>query len=584
MTLREAAPGGDRTAEWAGPTPPRWLLRLPGRILDRLADDRVCWAVLGIAMAISIALGLWLTRGATFFLDEVTYYLASNGFDLNTLLSPHNGHLVLVPRLIYAAVFDLFGADYLVFRLLEFFGIAVTSGLFFALARRRVGGALALGPSVLLLFLGAAWVDTLTPVGITHIYCVMAGLGALLALDRDDRLGDVLGCVLLVVAVATFSIGLAFAVGVAVGVLLRADRRRRAWIFVIPIALYLLWYFAGPRLEGLLFLDDNGFELKNLLLIPSFVGQAAAAVAAAVTGLSYDFDQPAEGDITYYTWGVVIATVAAVALVIRLRRGRAPSSLWVAVAALVAYWASTAVVSGRIGLGATPQAGRYVYAAAVLAFLVCAEALRGRPASRRLIGIVLCASAFALAGNIALMRAAAPSLRGYAHSLRSQLTAIEVAQGVLKPDYQLQTGYAKLTIPEGAGALLGAVDRNGSFAYTVPELLGQAEGDREGADATIAGAERIALGPASRATGSGGCQTLAAGGTATLGPPGVVMRTSTDATVTLGRFADNPTVDLGTLAGGRAYALRIPVDESTRPWRVAVSGKSPVTVCRIGGG
>ena len=303
VTLRESAPGGDRTAGWAGPTPPRWLVRLPGRILDRLADDRFSWGVLGVAMAISIALGLWLTRGTTFFVDEVTYYLASNGFDLDTLLSPHNGHLILVPRLIYATVFDLFGADYVVFRLLEFFGIAITGGLFFAFTKRRVGGALAVGPSVLLLFLGAAWVDTLTPVGITHVYCVMAGLAALLALDRRDRLGDVLGCALLVVAVATFSIGLSFAIGVAVAVLLREDRWRRAWIFAIPLGLYVLWYVAGPRIHGLLFLTDNGFEAKNLLLIPSFVGQAAAAVAAAISGLSYDFNEPANGDITYYVVG-----------------------------------------------------------------------------------------------------------------------------------------------------------------------------------------------------------------------------------------------------------------------------------------
>ena len=583
MTLREAPPAGDRASGWEGPTPPRWLVRLPGRIGDRLANERVCWAVLGLAMAVSIALGLWLTRGTTFFVDEVTYYLASNGFDLDTLLSPHNGHLILVPRLIYATVFDLFGADYLVFRLLEVAGLAVTSGLFFALARKRVGGAAALGPSIVLLFLGAAWVDTLTPVGITHIYCVMAGLGALLALDRRDRLGDVLGCALLVVAVATFSIGLSFAIGVAVAVLLRRDRWRRAWIFLVPIGLYVLWYFAGPRIHGLLFLTDNGFEAKNLLLIPSFVGQAAAAVAAAVSGLSYDFNEPGTGDITYSIWGVVLATAAAVALAVRMRRGRVPRSLWAAIATLVAYWASTAVVSGREGLGATPQAGRYVYAAAVLALLVAVEALRDRPLSRRAIGIVLCASAFALAGNIALLRGAAPSLRAYASSFRSQLTAIEVARRHVAPDFGPQTGYARFAIPEGAGVYLSAVDRNGSFAYSVPELLDQPEGDREGADATVAAAERIGLAPARTERPSGDCQTLAPGGTATLGPPGVVLRSGTQATVTIGRFADSPTVELRDLPAGRPYTLRLPVDESTQPWRVAVSGRSPVTVCPIGG-
>jgi hypothetical protein len=142
-------------------------------------------------MAISATLGLWLTRGTTFFADELTYFVANRGFDLRALLSGHNGHLIAGTRLIYATVLKLFGSGYLPFRILEVLGVALVSRLFFILAKRRIGAAAALVPSVVLLFLGSSGEVTVTPLVITHVYSVATGLGALLALERRDRWGDV---------------------------------------------------------------------------------------------------------------------------------------------------------------------------------------------------------------------------------------------------------------------------------------------------------------------------------------------------------------------------------------------------------
>src|SRR5262249_19135566 len=191
------------------------------------------------------------------------------------------------------------------------------------------------------------------------------------------------------------------------------------------------------------------------------VGEAAAAVAAAASGLSYDFANPTSGDVTYPVWGVVIAVIAVIALVFRLRRGRIPASLWMSLAILLGFWASTALVSGRALLGDTPQAGRYVYAGVVVALLVAADAPRGLRCSRRAMGVVLIAAAFALAGNIALLRQGSPVLRDYTSGLRSQLAAIVVARNQVSPDFTPGGGLASFVGPEGAGAMLAAFDRNG---------------------------------------------------------------------------------------------------------------------------
>jgi hypothetical protein len=588
VSVRGAPTEAGRAAPWGDLPRPRWLIALPARILDALRSERNCWIVLALAMLLSIALGLWLTRGTTFFIDEVTYFLANRGYDLKALLSPHNGHLIFVPRLIYATVFKLFGADYVVFRILQGVGLAAAAGLFFVLAKRRVGPTAALGPTILLLFLGSGWAITLTPEGITHVYCVIACLGALVALESRWRFADAAACALLVVAVATFSIGLAFVFGVAVSVLLRPDRWRRAWIFLIPAAVYLLWLVAAPKLHGLVYLSGTGLRLENFLLIPSFVGEAASSVAAASTGLSYDFVLPRSGDVSNAGWGVVIAVVAVAALVFRLRRGRIPASLWMSLAILLGFWASTAMVSGRVLLGDTPQAGRYVYAGVVIALLVAADAVRGLRLSRRAVGLVLIVVAFALTANIALLREGSTVLREYSATLRSQLAAVVVARHQVARHFTTPGALASFVGPEGAGAMLAAFERNGSFAFSVPELLAQSEPNREAADSILVQAQRLGLAPVSGRGPARGCHRVSAEPGApvelTVRPPGVILRSPRTAPVTLGRFADTPTVAIGTLQPGTAYSLHIPRDLSSIPWRASVPAGTPLTACTLGGG
>src|SRR5580704_5998109 len=74
------------------------VARVPDLVIAQLESDRTCWAVLGVGMALSVGLSMYLTRGITFHADDFLYFLANRGFHLRVLIGPHNGHLIFVPR------------------------------------------------------------------------------------------------------------------------------------------------------------------------------------------------------------------------------------------------------------------------------------------------------------------------------------------------------------------------------------------------------------------------------------------------------------------------------------------------------
>lgn len=548
--------------------------------LERLENERTCWAILGAAMALSALLGLWLTRGITFHADDFLYYVGNRGFNRSVLFGPHNGHLILFARLLYALELKVFGPrNYVVFRIVEVVGVALVAGIFFAFSKRRLGARLAMAPSVLLLFLGSAWQDSLDPVGITHVWCIAAGLGALLVLERRRTAGDIAACALLIVSIATFSVGLMFLLGVAVSVALREDRWRRAWIVVIPLALYAIWFLA-PKLDTTPFTTGTGLRLSNVLLIPNGIAVSAAAVSAALAGLSYNFSNPASYTIDS-AWGYVVAALAAAALVFRLRRAKITNGLVVSLVILGSYWASTALATH---LTAEPNENRYIYDGAVLLLLVGVEAMTGLRVPRPVVVAIFAVTLLSLATNIALMRVGGGFLRGLAPSDRAELAAIEIARDHVDPRF-IPQGEPQLTfldgIVGGAGPYLAAVDRNGSFAFTPAELLRQAEPVRELADSTLGSALRISLVPVPRLRPESKC--LRTSGPATglaLRPPGVLVGSAAPATVTLRRFAAFPTVNLGHLAPGKFADLRIPADRAPEPWNLFTTA-GPLTLCAL---
>jgi hypothetical protein len=560
----------------------------PQRAADWLEDGGALW-VLGAGMAVYAVVDLWATRGITLFVDEQFEFVQNNGLDPSALLAPLDGHLVLLERLMYAVDFKLFGASFLLPRLVEPLGVLLLVGLFFVLVRRRIGAAAALAPAMLLLFFGSAWEQDLVTSGIGgHTFAVAGGLGALLALDGSDSRSrsaqrDLIACVSLIVAVAAFTLGVPFALGVLVLILMQPNPRRHVWVALVPLALYAAWQLwvraAYVPTHG----EVDYLAGSNILLIPNYIADAASSVLGALAGLNYAFQPSSSGAFaTGSEYGALLATLAFAALVLRLRRvGIRSPFLWALISVLLVYWV---VLGLAYSPGRDPTTVREVYGAGVLILLIGAEAARGVRLSPAWIGPMYLITLLALAGNVSRLREGERYYRSYATSLRAQLTAIELARGHVSPSFSLGSNHFNEYIT--AGPYLAAVDRNGSPAYPLAELLRQPGRVRHDADSTLVAALGIGTSPHSSGAPVTSCRRLisASGGSTTFAvvPPGVMLNSPTAALVAVRRFASVSTV-VGGLLAGRPQDLRIPTDRSTRRWQVSVTPAPPsLTLCELG--
>jgi hypothetical protein len=277
--------------------------------------ERIAWLVLGAAIVVSASWLILAGYGLSFASDDLVYYahlVTRNGVETPThgleyFFAPSNGHLQVFGKLIYEVLFDLAGGgNYWVFQAFDVAGVMACVVLFFVFAKRRIGPVPALVPCISLLFLGFGWEAFIWAFDMHTIYALAFGLGALLLLERRDLRGDVGACVLLVLSVGMIELGLAFVLGAAAAVLLAPDRRRRVWIFLVPLVLYAIWWMWSRQFH------QSSIFLSNIRLYPKTVTDALAAIAGSVFGLNptgAGVPQP----ITEITaWGAVIAAIAVV--------------------------------------------------------------------------------------------------------------------------------------------------------------------------------------------------------------------------------------------------------------------------------
>jgi hypothetical protein len=558
-----------------------------------IGEDRLALLLLGAAMCVSATWLMIAGDGLTFVNDDIFYYaqfLVHGTGDIRTshgleyFLAPSNGHLQVLGKLIYRGIFEVFGANYAVFRAFDVAGVLVCVGLFFTLARRRVGPLVALVPCLSLLFLGYAWESFLWAFDLHTIYALALGLGAILALQRGDRKGDIAACALLILSIALIELGLAFAVGIAVSVLLRPDRRRRVWIFLVPVALYGGWWLWARHF------DQPSIELANVKLIPLTVTNAVAAIAGSVFGLNptgAGVFQPTTG-IT--GWGSALAALAVVALVWRVSRGGVPRTLWVFLAVAVAYWI-------LIALGdRAADSSRYIFVGTLLVFLVAADALAGARLPAVAVLAALGVVAFAIPPNIAkLYDGRGPQLND-ATTSRVEYAMLDLVRGPIPPEYApgkdervTDLGGSVFT-PLSAGDYLEAANRFGHLGMPLEELREQSLERREIADASLVGALGLGLRPAPAPARPAACPSSLDGRPGHgvfFSPPraGTLLgsRSMQPIEVSLGRFADGgPGVRLGKLSPGEWASIDLPADSAPDRWWVVLDG--PAYVCPLAAG
>jgi hypothetical protein len=545
---------------------------------------------LGATVAASGAVLLSLESHLTFHGDEWAFLLDRRGWGIGDFFDPHVDHIALAPVSIYKLLVSIFGmgspAPFQVTSTL-FFLLSVV--LLFVYLRRRVGDWLALLGSALILFLGASWIDLLWPFQIGFSGSIAAGLGALLALERDDPVGDGIACALLVVSMAFSEIGVPFAAGVLVSILVSGRPRiGRLYVVCVPLALYAIWWLGWGHTA------ESRFTLHNVLVSPKFVFDAASQAAASLVGVATPLHASEHDPSASYRdpvgldWGRALL-VAGIGLgAWRFRRlGSVPRTFWVALAMGASFWFLTAF-NATPELFRTPTSSRYQYPGAVFLLLIAAELLRGVRPNRRALAVGSAVTALAVFSGLWFLHLGyAKRLKPQSDQVRAQLAAVEIARDRLQPGLVVHTATTMIA----ARSYLSAADAEGSPAYSESELASSAEAARFGADETLVAALGIQLAdgqgsPAGgRGTGATPCQTVSATPTGypgvSLGPGKVALRPQpgVSAEVLLARFADEFQVSPGPVGPGHGGGLTIPPDRSRHPWRLGLRGTGRVSVC-----
>lgn len=540
--------------------------------------------LLAVALAVSAALTLALAWEYTFLQDTWEFLMNRRELSLDSLMAPHNEHIVVIPVAIQLLFLHLFGMDTARPEIILLtIGLLVTAYLLFVYVSRRVGPWFALFATVLILFLGPAWELLLWPFEISLLGSVLFGLAMLLALEREDRTGDVLACLFLALSLGFSSLGIPFVVAALVVVALSPRERwaGRAFVVVIPVLLYAAWYLGWGHDA------ESHLTLRNVLASPRFVAESLAVGVGNLFGLGTD---PVGGGIELF-WGAVLLAVIVALLVYRqLRKPGFDRGLWPVAAAAAANWFLTAFnqIPGR-----DPASSRYQYASCVFIVLVLSNLLAGERFSRRAILIGGAITLLAIAPNLVVLKDGSETFERQSVLTRADTAAIEIAERTVSPEFELTPEVAGThsLIDIFAGKYLEAVDEFGSPAYTEAELAVAPEEGRRQADIVLSQALPLSTRTVAGAYDAGGgrenCVAVPAA-TSSLSKfaihPGVSrieVAPGPEADLSLRRFAEGEfPVPVAPAPGGSVTVLRVPRDESPRPWYLHVDAAQSVRVCR----
>jgi hypothetical protein len=535
----------------------------------------VALAVLAM-LATGVTLLVWL-GDLTFWRDEWGFLLHRRGFSADVFLQPHYEHIAISLIASYKLLLAIFGMDSpRPFQVVAVGAFITSLALVFVYVRRRVGDWLALASILPILVLGAAWDDLLWPFQLGFFGTVCAGMGGLLALERDDRPGDLAACALFVMSISFSSLGVPFAIGAAVMVGLDPRRRQRAFVALVPIAVYALWWLGYGRHA------DSSASLSNLATSPSYVLDGFASSLSSLLG----FATPSSVVLSPLDWGRALLVVFVVLSVWRARRADVRGRGLYAVLAIAGSFWLLAALNASVFRAAT--AGRYQYMGAIFIVLIAAELLRGVRVERWVRWTVLAVSALAALSNVSYLHTSWRGLTQFGELQPADLAVLEITRDTVDPAFQLteqNSGVDYLGFLD-AGSYFSAVDAFGSPADTPEELAAASEHVRVVADRLFASALELKLVPVPvPADPASRCTTIALGRE----PRGYVP-TGAATTFAAARGA-SVAVDarryssasfpakLGTVTGGSAVTLTIPADHSSQPWKFGLTGSGTVEVC-----
>ncbi len=456
---------------------------LPARFATwarRVGENRLAYCFLALAFVAAAVLILGWGRGQTFINDEWNYLVVVRGWSLETLLQPQNGHLILVPLLIYKGMFATVGADsHLPYQVLTVVLHLTVTTLFFCLIRSRLPLAAAVALTVLVAFFGAGWDTVMGAYEIPNLTGMATGLAALLALERRSAAGDAAACFLLALCLASFSVGIAFVLGALFAVWLGGRVQwRRAWIALTPAALYLAWFIWARKF------GQSEVTAEAVSSLFSGMADQLAALCAAITGL---FRVPGSAELPALIgirpeWGYPLALVLAGLVALHLRRAPRSIRFWTVVATLVIY---LALVAAGLSPARAPNASRYVYMGGILALLLVAE-LGGDINWSTTTGVIACVLLLgSLTANVAELRVGGHLFAAEGDTNRATLAALELSRERVDPSLQVEDGSTTHSHPDmlfPASAYFAAAEDFGSPAFDLDQLRAAGAQAREAAD------------------------------------------------------------------------------------------------------
>jgi hypothetical protein len=539
--------------------------------------------LLWVVLLASSALLLALQWNLTFYQDTWAFLLERRGWSLDDFFRPHNEHLVALSLLVTKLCVEIFGMTNprpeITLMTLTLSG---TGALLFLYVRRRTDPWLALMATSLILFLGSAWMILLWPFEISFSAPVMAGLGALLLLEREDARGDAWACLLLIVSVGFGSLGLCFVAAAFVGVVLKRRRRglSRGYVAVVPAILFLAWYVGWGHTA------ESHLTLSNVLASPLYVFEGFAASIASLLGLSAG----APAGLTRPDWGMpLLVALLALTIIAKRRDPTFSTRFWGILACAFVYWVLAAFnyIPGR-----EAAASRYVYAGAIFVLLIAAELLEGARLSRKALGIAAGVTVLAIGPNLAQLKAGTDLLKEETRLARADTAVLEIARRTVPPALPMTpdiTGtLANVAIVPGP--YLEAVDAHGSPAYSLAELTEAPDNARHWADVLLSKVLPLSLSVSQRPPQAtrADCVSIPGGdpdGAEFPAGPGLLrirLDPGDPAGLTARRFATEEfPVDLGAIPGGSEAVLRVPRDEASRPWHLRLQARQRAIVCRI---
>lgn len=570
----------------------------------RIGEMRVAYAVLALAFAIAAFLILHWGKGQTFINDEWNYLVVVRGFSPKTLLHPQNGHLLVIPLLLYKALFATVGTDsHVPYQLTTIVLHLTVAALFFSLVRARLPLAVAVALTVLVAFFGAGWDTIMGAYEIPNLTGMAAGLAMLLALERRTATGNLLACGFLAVSLASFSVGIAFALGAILAIWLGGPReRRRIWVALVPAALYAAWFLWARKF------GQSEVTAEAISSLFSGMADQLAALCAAITGL---FRVPGNPEVSQLIevrleWGYPLALGLAGLVALHVRRAPRSIRFWTVAGTLLAYMALVAV---GLSPARAPNASRYVYMGGILALLLVAELGRDIRWSTAVGTIAFGLFGLSLMANVAQLRVGGHLFEAEGATNRATLAALELSRADVEPGFLVEDGSEEHSHPDmffTASAYLDAAGDFGSPAYSEQQLLTAGEQAREAADQELyraldISAKPVAIpridprGPRPKAVAASGGRTRPTGACLALSPDlgrtssfqvelppgGFSYRTAAGAEVEvkLARFGDVFATSLPVTTG--SADVEIPTDASGVPWRAEFLTGSRTTVCPI---